>query len=84
MIPQPLVHDLLKMKKNRVRCRVDDDTSGVVKSEIKTYDLENSDPFWRRNCSTTFHEVAEDIQRCVAEYQREKEAVWAVYFIFLH
>jgi len=66
---QPLVHDLLGMRKNRVSCDVVDED----KRENKTYDIAASDEFWRDNRWETFPAVAQHIQENVGEYQRAKE-----------
>lgn len=64
---QSLVQDVLQMRLNRITLN-DEQESGKVAT--KSYDVNSNDFFWRRNISSPFPAVAEDID---AELTRYKE-----------
>ena len=68
---QSLVHDILKMKLNRITVEAPVDENNPTKGTIKkAYDLTSNDFFWAKNASIPFPQVAEDID---AELMRYKE-----------
>lgn len=69
---QPLVHDVLNMKLNRVDVDVDGPTAAVNGAKPKSYTLEESDPFWAENAVAQFPKVAEEVESELAKY---KEAI---------
>ncbi|KAL9114685.1 MAG: hypothetical protein Q9227_001363 [Pyrenula ochraceoflavens] len=68
---QSLVHDVLKMKLNRVTVPIAED--GTQKS--RSYDLHANDFFWARNCGSPFPQVAEDIDAELNRYTADAESV---------
>jgi len=73
---QPLVHDLMRMKKNRVRFQLDGEEGAPP--EQKTYDLDNDDDFWVANAANPFTDVVVEIQERVTEYRKAREEVMAM------
>lgn len=68
---QSLVHDVLKMKLNRITVETPIDEENPAKgSTKKSYDLNSNDFFWLKNAGVPFPQVAEDID---AELMRYKE-----------
>jgi sec1 family domain-containing protein 1 len=68
---QSLVHDVLKMKLNRITVETSVDENNPAKGTAKkAYDLTSNDFFWAKNASMPFPQVAEDID---AELMRYKE-----------
>jgi len=66
---QPLVHDLLELKLNRVQVEVSETVNGVQKNENKMYDLDDHDKFWVDNTSTPFHDIAVAVSTYLKEYK---------------
>eukprot|EP00250_Pteridium_aquilinum_P001356 c11563_g3_i1 orf=94-1920(-) len=58
-----MVHDVLGMKLNKV----------VLGG--KSYELDESDSFWKENCSVPFPRVAEEVQEQLNKYKQEVDAV---------
>lgn len=69
---QPLVHDVLHMRLNRVDVDADGIAGATSGSKPKSYTLETSDPFWKENASAQFPKVAEEVESELAKY---KEAI---------
>ena len=68
---QSLVHDVLKMRLNRITIETPIDEANPAKGTTKrSYDLNSNDFFWSRNAGVPFPQVAEDID---AELTRYKE-----------
>jgi hypothetical protein len=68
---QSLVHDVLKMKLNRITVETPVDENNPTKGTTKkAYDLTSNDFFWAKNAGVPFPQVAEDID---AELMRYKE-----------
>ena len=69
---QSLVHDMLKMRLNRITVEspIDDanPTKGITK---KSYDLNSNDYFWSRNAGVPFPQVAEDIDAELTKYKED-------------
>ena len=69
---QSLVHDVLKMRLNRITLETPIDESnpsgGTAK---KAYDLNSNDFFWTRNANVPFPQVAEDIDTELTKYKEE-------------
>ena len=70
---QSLVHDVLKMRLNRITVDVADEQNPVAKP--RAYDLNASDYFWARNASAPFPQVAEDIDKELTKYKSDAEEV---------
>ncbi|WVZ73017.1 hypothetical protein U9M48_021384 [Paspalum notatum var. saurae] len=66
---RPLVHDVLGLKLNKLKMPAD--KSGPA----KTYDLDDSDPFWVANSWSVFPKVAEEIEAQLARYKRDVDEV---------
>jgi len=67
---QSLVHDVLKMRLNRITVEVPADSSVPgSKSTTKSYDLSSNDFFWMRNAGVPFPQVAEDIDTELTRYK---------------
>lgn len=73
---QSLVHDVLKMKLNRITIETaidqDNPSNGTTR---KAYDLNANDFFWAKNAGVPFPQVAEDID---GELTRYKEATASI------
>jgi hypothetical protein len=68
---QSLVHDVLKMKLNRITVETPIEENNPAKGTTKkAYDLTANDFFWAKNAGVPFPQVAEDID---AELMRYKE-----------
>lgn len=65
---RPLVHDILGMKLNRLSVPGE-------KSGMKSFELDNSDPFWVENGSLEFPEVAVEIETQLNRYKRDVDEV---------
>lgn len=65
---RPLVHDILGMKLNRLSVPGE-------KSGMKSFELDNSDPFWVENGSLEFPEVAVEIETQLNKYKRDVDEV---------
>ncbi|KAI9755277.1 MAG: Splicing factor [Chaenotheca gracillima] len=69
---QSLVHDVLKMKLNRITVEMPLDESNPSKGMTKrAYDLNSNDFFWTRNAGTPFPQVAEDIDAELTKYKED-------------
>lgn len=65
---RPLVHDQLGMKLNRV-------TMPAEKGVAKSYELDDSDPFWASNSWSPFEKVAEEIETQLSKYKQDVDEV---------
>ena len=65
---QPLVHDALNMRLNRVDIR--GESVAEQAAGKKSYDLEEDDPFWRDHGDAEFPKVAEEVEAELASYKR--------------
>ena len=73
---QSLVHDVLKMKLNRITVETAIDESDPSKGTTKkAYDLSTSDFFWAKNAAVPFPQVAEDIDAELTRYREDASAV---------
>lgn len=69
---QSLVHDVLKMRLNRITVESPIDENNPSKGTTKkSYDLNSNDFFWTRNSSIPFPQVAEDIDVELTKYKEE-------------
>jgi len=66
---EPLVHDVLHMKLNRVDVKPDKNAVGAD-AKTKSYALDDSDDFWRKYKDAQFPKVAESVEVELAEYKR--------------
>ena len=64
---QTLMHDLLDFKLNRIEI---EKSSAGTSRESKTYDLLNTDKFWKQQKGNTFPVVAESIQEEIEKYKQ--------------
>ena len=73
---QSLVHDVLKMRLNRITMETLADSDNPSKGKIKrAYDLNSSDFFWGRNAAIPFPQVAEDIDTELTKYKEDANEV---------
>ena len=73
---QSLVHDVLKMRLNRITVETLVDENNPSKgSTKKAYDLNSSDFFWARNAGVPFPQVAEDIDAELTKYKEEANEI---------
>lgn len=73
---QSLVHDVLKMKLNRITVETPVDEENPAKgSTKKAYDLNANDFFWMKNSSLPFPQVAEDIDAELSRYKEDANEV---------
>ncbi|MCJ1326468.1 Vesicle trafficking between the ER and Golgi [Thelotrema lepadinum] len=69
---QSLVHDVLKMRLNRITVETPIDEANPGKgSTKKAYDLNSNDFFWSRNAGVPFPQVAEDIDTELTKYKED-------------
>ena len=69
---QSLVHDVLKMKLNRITMEIPVDESNPSKGLMKrAYDLNSNDFFWAKNAGVPFPQVAEDIDAELTKYKED-------------
>lgn len=69
---QSLVHDVLKMRLNRITIETPIDDANPVKGTTKkSFDLNSNDFFWTRNAGVPFPQVAEDIDTELTKYKEE-------------
>ena len=69
---QSLVHDVLKMRLNRITVETPIDESNPARGSMKkAYDLTSNDFFWTRNAGVPFPQVAEDIDTELTKYKEE-------------
>lgn len=66
---RPLVHDVLGLKLNKLKMPAD------MSGPAKTYDLDDSDPFWAANSWSAFPRVAEEIEAQLAKYKQDVNEV---------
>lgn len=67
---QSLVHDVLKMKLNRITLETPVDENDPLKGVTKrSYDLNSHDFFWAKNAGAPFPQVAEDIDAELTRYK---------------
>ena len=72
---QSLVHDVLKMRLNRITVEIpSDDVSGKAAAN-RSYDLNANDFFWAKNASLPFPNVAEDIDAQLTKYKDDANDV---------
>ncbi|XP_072966581.1 SEC1 family transport protein SLY1 [Typha angustifolia] len=64
----PLVHDVLGLKLNRV-------TLPGERAAVKSYELDDSDPFWVSNSWSPFPKVAEEIEIQLSKYKQDVDDV---------
>lgn len=73
---QSLVHDVLKMKLNRITVETPVDENNPAKgSSKKAYDLTSNDFFWSKNASMPFPQVAEDIDAELSRYKDDANEI---------
>ena len=69
---QSLVHDVLKMRLNRITVETPIDEANSAKGTTKkSYDLNSNDFFWIRNAGVPFPQVAEDIDTELTKYKED-------------
>ena len=69
---QSLVHDVLKMKLNRITVESPIDEGNPAKGMTRRgYDLNSSDFFWAKNAGVPFPQVAEDIDTELTRYKED-------------
>ena len=69
---QSLVHDVLKMRLNRITVETPKDEANPAKGITKkAYDLNSNDFFWSRNSGVSFPQVAEDIDAELTKYKED-------------
>ena len=69
---QSLVHDVLKMRLNRITLETPIDEANPSKGTTKkSYNLNSNDFFWSRNAGVPFPHVAEDIDTELTKYKEE-------------
>ena len=73
---QSLVHDVLKMRLNRITVELPSDEKDPSRGTIKrSYDLHSNDFFWSRNAGIPFPQVAEDIDAELSRYRDDANEV---------
>ena len=73
---QSLVHDVLKMKLNRITVETPIDESDPSRGTTKrAYDLNSTDFFWAKNAGVPFPQVAEDIDSELTRYKEDANDV---------
>lgn len=73
---QSLVHDVLKMKLNRITMELPVDETNPSKGVTKkSYDLNSGDFFWAKNAGVPFPQVAEDIDIELTKYKDEASEI---------
>ncbi|KAH0556140.1 hypothetical protein GP486_005926, partial [Trichoglossum hirsutum] len=73
---QSLVHDVLKMKLNRITIEtpLDENNPGGSKTR-RSYDLNSNDFFWAKNAGVPFPQVAEDIDAELTRYREDANEI---------
>ena len=67
-----MVHDVLKMRLNRITVETPVDEINPAKGTTKkSYDLNSNDFFWSRNAGVPFPQVAEDLDMELTKYKEE-------------
>ncbi|KAI9784291.1 MAG: Vesicle trafficking between the ER and Golgi [Geoglossum umbratile] len=73
---QSLVHDVLKMKLNRITIETPrDEKSPEAGKTRRAYDLNSNDFFWAKNAGVPFPQVAEDIDTELTRYREDANEV---------
>ncbi|KAF1813746.1 snare docking complex subunit [Eremomyces bilateralis CBS 781.70] len=73
---QSLVHDVLKMRLNRITVEVPkDETNPSGGVEKKNFHLDSKDFFWNRNAPVPFPQVAEDIDNELTKYKEDADEI---------
>ncbi|KAI9763681.1 MAG: Vesicle trafficking between the ER and Golgi [Geoglossum simile] len=73
---QSLVHDVLKMKLNRITVETPlDERNPDAGKTRRAYDLNSNDFFWAKNASVPFPQVAEDIDTELTRYREDANEV---------
>ena len=73
---QSLVHDVLRMRLNRITVETLVDAENPTKGKTrKAYDLNSNDFFWTRNAGIPFPQVAEDIDTELTKYKDDAAEV---------
>ena len=73
---QSLVHDVLKMRLNRITVETLVDAENPAKGKTRrAYDLTSNDFFWTRNAGIPFPQVAEDIDTELTKYKDDAAEV---------
>jgi len=73
---QSLVHDVLRMRLNRITVELPADTAtGGSQTVKRSYDLNSNDFFWTRNAPVPFPQVAEDIDAELTRYKDDAAEV---------
>ena len=73
---QSLVHDVLKMRLNKITMETPVDGDDPGESKIKrSYDLNSNDSFWSRNAGVPFPQVAEDIDTELTNYKDDASEI---------
>ncbi|KAI9671922.1 MAG: Vesicle trafficking between the ER and Golgi [Caeruleum heppii] len=73
---QSLVHDVLKMRLNRITVETAKDDSDPSKGVTKrAYDLNSNDFFWTKNAGVPFPQVAEDIDTELTRYKEDANEI---------
>lgn len=72
---QSLVHDVLKMRLNRITVEVPTEEGSSKGPTKRSYDLNTNDFFWTKNASLPFPFVAEDIDAQLTKYKDDANEV---------
>jgi len=73
---QSLVHDVLKMRLNRITVETPIDENNPAKGTTKkSYDLTSNDFFWTRNAGVPLPQVCEDIEMEINKYKEESSEI---------
>jgi hypothetical protein len=72
---QSLVHDVLKMRLNKITVEVPADDSGTKPPIKKQFDLQANDFFWTKNAGEPFPHVAENIDEALTKYTEDAAEV---------
>ncbi|KAH0536424.1 hypothetical protein FGG08_006693 [Glutinoglossum americanum] len=73
---QSLVHDVLKMKLNRITVETPlDEKNPTTGKTRRSYDLNSNDFFWAKNAGVPFPQVAEDIDTELTRYREDANEI---------
>ncbi|KAI9855366.1 MAG: Vesicle trafficking between the ER and Golgi [Trichoglossum hirsutum] len=73
---QSLVHDVLKMKLNRITVETPlDEKNPEAGKTRRSYDLNSNDFFWAKNAGVPFPQVAEDIDTELTRYREDANEI---------
>ncbi|KAF4643692.1 Sec1 family protein [Toxoplasma gondii] len=74
---QPLLHDLLGLRLNRVSVPVDtkEAAAALRPPRVKTYDLEARDQFWQEHCGSAFPDAALAVSDSLAAYNAKLQEI---------